>query len=101
MKPIALAAAGLLLGAPAMALETGVRHTTGHSHHTYSGRSTTESRVNGSVTERSVSGSVGHGFNGSFGGRTLQEDYSSVTNSRERFTGGSRMSFSESSTFSR
>ncbi len=84
-----------------MALEVGVRHSHGTSFSNYSGRSTSQSQSSGSVTERSISGSTGHGLNGSIGGRRMSETYSSSSRGRETFSGGSRSSFSESSTFSR
>ncbi|QNJ25913.1 hypothetical protein SynSYN20_01586 [Synechococcus sp. SYN20] len=101
MKALLLVSAGLLLGAPAMALEVGVRHSHGSSYSTFEGRSVTDSHVNGSVTEHSVSGGGARLFGGSGGFRTVTENYGSTTNTRERFSGGANSGFTESATFSR
>ncbi len=92
----------VLIGAgSASALEVGTRHSSGTSYSRYSGTSRTDSHVNGSVTERSVSGSAAHGFNGSFGGRVMRETYGSTGRDRLNISGGSNSNFSETATFSR
>ena len=65
-----IAASMVVATGAAYGMEVGTRHSTGSSWSRYSGTSKTTSTLNGSVEERTVSGSVGHGFNGSFGGRT-------------------------------
>lgn len=104
MKALLLLTAGLLLSAPAMALDVGTRHETGRSWSTYEGKSRTKSttKVDGHTVE--LSGSGASATNRSSGGfRFNSEDYShrSTTRSREDFKGGFSSEFSESSTFSR
>ena len=97
MKGLFLIIASAMLVSPVSAAEVGSRHVHGHTTSTVTnGRSVTESRLNGSYSERSNGASSAGSYR-----RRESGTFSSLTNESFNFGSNTTSTFTENSTFSR